>query len=210
MGKKVLKIVGILALTAALLFTLCIGLGIYVILGSDSKDTSDIGYYQVLSGETEGSDMIPVLGTEFDMPCPFDLPRLSELEPCEDFRFNYTAIRHGIFQSHAYILIVTYNEADYGQRKTELENEYVYLTDTFWGGGEAENHSPEFDLDGFGFRAVQKGEEDRSDVKYMFFVGASDERQEIAYIYYHDQDLDYIDYSLGEFLKDETGWNKVV
>ena len=33
-----------------------------------------------------------------------------------------------------------------------------------------------------------------------------DEKQEIAYVYYYNFDLDVINTSFGEFLKEECGW----
>ncbi len=186
----------------------CVGLVGYVLFSTSEKSTDNIGYYQALSGELEGTDMIPVLGEEFDLYCPYDLPWLSELEPYEDYRFDYTAIRRSIFQSHAYTLIVSYDAEIYQHKKAALLQDYSYLTDTFSGGGEVENHSPEFDLDGFHFRAVRE-DRDHADVQNMFFVGFSDEHNEIVFLYYHDQDLDYIDCSLPAFISEETGWENV-
>ena len=40
----------------------------------------------------------------------------------------------------------------------------------------------------------------------MIFVEFSDPKQEIAYLYYDNFDLDAINTSLGEFLNKECGW----
>lgn len=184
----------------------CIGL---VLSGCVTRKTDDVTYYRVLSGEQEGSDMMPVFGEEFDMYCPFDLPQLKELEPYKDYRFDYTAKAEAFFQSHAYILIVSYDDETYLHRKAQLEQDYTYLTDTFEGKDESGGHQPQFDLDGFHFRAVKSEEWDYAEVKYMFFIGTSNSRNEIAYIYYYDQDLDYIASDLPSFVVEETGWKRV-
>lgn len=205
--KKMLLICGIIL---SLVMIACVGAVIHVLFGTDTYQSDDIAYYQALTGEIEGEDMYPIFAGEFDMPCPFELPALSEVEPCASYRFNYTAKRMSIFQSHAYVLVASYDAEHYRQRVDALEDRYEYLTDAFFGGGTAEDPQPEFELDGFRFRAVQEAGKDRADVKYIFLVGTSDERQEIAYVYYHDQDLDYIDTTMGEFLEEETGWKTVV
>lgn len=188
---------------------ICIGLVLNFLFGRSVRKTDDITYYRVLSGEQEGSDMIPVMGEEFDMYCPFHLPQMKELEPYEDYRFDYTATRMAFFQSHAYILIVSYDTETYLHKKAQLEQDYTYLTDTFQGEKETEYHQPHFDLDGFHFRAVQAGQRDYADVKCIFFTGTSDDRNEIAFIYFHDQDLDFISPDLATFVVENTGWKRV-
>jgi hypothetical protein len=186
------------------------GLILYVLLGSNVKSSDNIAYYQVLSGEQDGSDMISVLNEEFDMPCPFNLPHLSELEPYTHYRFDYTAVRESVFQTHSYILILSYDAETYPQIKDMLAQEYTYLTDTFPGSEETKRHQPEFQLDGFAFRAAQAGERDFADVQHMLFVGTRDDRGEIAIIYTHNQDLDFISTSLGSYISEETGWKRVI
>ena len=167
-------------------------------------ETSDIAYYQAISGEIEGPNSLAIFGEQEDIPCLFDLPYLSELAPYEDCRFIYTARRYSLFQSHAYILIVQYDEAEYSRRIEELDSGYIWRSKLI--SGQDEGLPPEFELDGFSFRTV----EGTGYPKWMLFIGVSDERHEIAYIYVYDQDLDYISPSVGGFLAEETGWKKVV
>lgn len=194
--KKVLKICGILFLAVVLLYA--VGFA-YVLFGTNTKSTEDISYYQALSGETDGLDMMPVFSEEFDMPCPYDLPALSELGPYLDYRFNYTAKRESVFQSHAYILILSYDVEEYNARKEVLETQYTYLQEIDKG------VSGQYNMSGFTIRAVEGGDYPNE----MLFVAISDTRQEIGYIYYYDQDLDYIDDPLGKFLAENTGWNGI-
>lgn len=180
----------------------------YLMFGSNVKTTDDISYYRALSGETEGSDMIPILFEEYDMPCPYDLPKLNELDPASDYRFHYMAKRESFFQSHAYILIVSYDEEEYATQKQLLNENYVYRTDLIE--GEDTGIEPKFRLDGFAFHAADADAEySEGYPKAMLFIGTSDAENEIAYIYFYDQDLDYVSPSLPEFILRETGWREV-
>ena len=42
--------------------------------------------------------------------------------------------------------------------------------------------------------------------KELVFVGVSQSRNEIAFIYFYDFDLDYIDRSFADFLIEDCGW----
>lgn len=200
----------IIAIAAAVLLALLIRWGpiLCLLLTSNEKSTSDISYYQALSGETDGHKTLPILGQRPDIECGYDLPWLSELEPYEDCRFNYTARQFAIFESHSYILILEYDGETYTRQKEKLETAYSYVTGNLPGGTSREEHSPEFEMDGFQFRAV--GEDPYDYPQYMFFVGTSDETREVAYIYFHDPDLDYLNPTVADFLREETGWKEVV
>ena len=207
MKKSIKIIIGIVAAVLVLVIALG-GLFQYLMFRETRKSTSDIAYYQALSGEIEGENTMSFLGEQFNIKCPYDLPLLSELEPYEDYRFNYTARWFYIFESHAYILVVRYDADTYAQQKEKLASGYSYVTQNLPGETSLEEHSPEFEMDGFRFRAV--GEDPYDYPKYMFFVGTSDETREVAYIYFHDADLDYLNPTAADFLREETGWDEVV
>ena len=65
---------------------------------------------------------------------------------------------------------------------------------------------PHFQYDGFEFNVLDVNEYDLMYPKKLVFVGCSDEKQEISYVYYYNFDLDVINTSFGEFLKEECGW----
>lgn len=190
--------------TVLLGFLLVFCFFVFVFFGSNSYETTDIAYYQAISGETDDPNSLAILGEQIDITCTYDLPYLSELEPYDGYRFHYTANRGGIFEEHTYILIVEYNGEGYLQKKDRLENEYTWRSDLIE--GEDEGVSPEFELDGFTFRSVEGGYYP----KEMLFIGISDERNEIAYIYYWDPDLDYVSPTVADFLLGCSGWKKVV
>lgn len=207
MKKRTKIIIGIVA--AVLVLAIALGwLFLNLMFGQTRKTTSDIAYYQALSGETEGANTLPFLGEQYNISCAYDLPWLSELEPYEDYRFNYTARWFYIFEAHSYVLIVRYDTDTYAQQKEKLEADHTWLTAYLPGESSDNEHNPVFEMDGFHFRAVE--EKPHHYPKYMLYVGTSDETREVAYIYFHDGDLDYLSPTVADFLREETGWDKVV
>lgn len=173
---------------------------------ANTKTTDDLSYYRALSGESGGADMMPIFGSEFDMPCPYQIPLLSELEPYRDIRFDYSAKRELFFQSHAYVLIAEYDKTTYAVQKAALEGRYTYCTEQSQGISAGEMTEFAYTMDEFEIRAVEGGDYP----KEMLFIGFSDTKQEVAIVYFYDQDLDYIDEPLGKFIEANTGWEKVV
>ena len=188
------------------LFALLIVLVMLCVSGCSAKSSGDLSYYRALSGESDGADMMSVFGDEFDMPCPYSLPLLSELEPYRNTRFDYTAKSELFFQSHAYVLIVEYDEATYPVQKAALEGKYAFCTEQSQGFSNGDMTEPSYTMDEFEIRAVEGGDYP----KEMLLLGFSDTKQEVAIIYFYDQDLDYIDDPLGKFIGEYTGWDKVV
>lgn len=194
--KKVLVTIAAIAMLAFLIYLIC---------GSNIKSTEDISYYLALSEETDGDAMQSILGQRGYVNCPYELPKLSELGPYEDYRFNYTAKRVSIFESHAYILIIGYNAETYEDQKAALEAKYTYCTEQSEGFSNGTMPGYAYEMDDFTIRAVEGGRYPHE----MLFLGMSDLRQEIAIIFFYDQDLDDIEVPLGKFLDEETGWSEV-
>lgn len=190
---------------AGVIIVVFLGLPAYILFGVTVKDTDDVSYYQVLSGEKAGEVAIPVFGAAY-VECPYELPKLSELEPYKDYRFNHMAKRMSLFQSDAYVLVVSFNEEHYEAQKTALAGKYAYCTAQSQGFAEGDISEYQYELDGFALRAVEGGRYP----KEMLFIGTCDQRQEIVIVYFYNQDLDYMEDPLGKFLENETGWRKVV
>ena len=176
-------------------------LGNWLLFGTHVKQSGDISYYQALSGEIQGKASLPVMGSDH-VECPYQLPKLSELESCQAVRFDHMAKRMLFFTSRSYVLVVSFDDAGYTAQKAAFEDEYTFCP-------------PEQDdvmsgytcsMDGFDIRAVEGGWYP----KEMLFLGFNDQTREIAIVYYGNQDLDYIDEPLGKFLTEETGWNNLI
>ena len=180
------------------------GLLFWLIFGGKAKVTEDISYYQALSGEIDGPNSLPVMGEQIDVSCPYEMPKLSALEPCEEMRFLYQARRMIAFESHSYILHLRYDAAGYEARIQAFEETYDWRTEPIT--GETQGVSPNFELDGYRFRCVEGGYYP----KEMLCIGTREEDHEIAIIYFYDQDLDFVSPDMPEFLLDETCWSQVV
>lgn len=200
-GRKVFKIVTCIVALGVILFC---ALGAYTLFGSATKSTSDISYYLAMTGEGEGHAALSFLGGRAEISCPYDMPTQADLDACQSCRFDYTAKRVSIFESHAYILVCKYPEEAYIAQKEVVNRKYKPFTGEIPGEGNNALEN-EFELDGFSFTAAEGG----NYPKRMLFVGGSDGTNEIAYIYFYDTDLDYISGSMPEFILEDTGWGRM-
>ncbi len=132
------------------------------------------------------------------------LPELDELGNYDDLYFKHFHDRMLFWLSDAYTLKVSYDNQNYNKEKELLSQKFIYQTDTL---KYIENEKePHFQYDGFEFNVLDVNEYDLMYPKKLVFVGFSDKKQEIAYVYYYNFDLDSINTSFGEFLKGECGW----
>ena len=194
----------IVCFVALLVAVVIVGLPLFLLFRGDVKVTEDISYYQALSGEIEGPNSLPILGEQVDIYCPYDLPKLSELELCEEMHFLYQARRVIVFQSHSYILRLRYDPAGYDAQMAAFEEAYEWESELI--PGETEGVAPDFALDGYRFRCVEGGYYP----KEMLCIGTREEDHEIVILYFHDQDLDFVGPDMAAFLRDETCWSEVV
>lgn len=199
-GRKVFKIVTCIVALGVILFC---ALGAYTLFGSATKSTSDISYYLAMTGDGEGHAALSFLGERAAINCPYDMPTQADLDACQSYRFDYTAKRVSIFESHAYILVCKYSDDSYTTQKESVNGKYQQFTGEIPGDGTTLEN--EFELDGFSFSAIEGG----NYPKRMLFIGCSDSTNEIAYIYFYDMDLDYISGSMPEFILEDTGWGRM-
>ena len=199
----------LIVLAVLLAFKLLAAGGLLLLLfHSERRQSDDIAYYQALSGEIDGPTNIGYTENGRNVECGYDLPLLSELEPYEDYRFVHDDYTNIVATDYTYILIVSYDDEDYRARKAALDTDYTYRTELIEALEEGQQISPVFEMDGFSFRAVEQ--KWAVYPKQMLFVGTSDERRELAYIYCDNYDLDCIDESMEKHLKDVSSWAKIV
>lgn len=197
MKKKNVILITVIVVPVALFW----GMVGWFLLGCRVKQTDDISYYQALSGEKPGKVALRISGFD-EVQCPYDLPQLGDLEPYEQVRFHHMAKRVSIFCSHAYTLVVSFDQAHYAAQKADLVGKYTFCppeSDEIMSGYA-------YKMDGFEIRAVEGGEYPHE----MLFIGCNDDRREIAVVYYYDLDLDEVTQPLGKFLTEETGWEQVI
>ena len=136
------------------------------------------------------------------------LPKIEELGEYKDIDFKFYRKNMLIFKSDAYILKVSYDEDDYNKQKDKLSKHYIYQTENVSDSRTGITYliEPSFIIDTFQMNMLSNQEYGMIYPKELVFIGASNEKKMISYVYYLDDDLDYIDRSFKEFLKSDCGW----
>ena len=136
------------------------------------------------------------------------VPKIDELGKYNDIEFKYYRKNMLMFFSDAYILKVSYDAENYQKEKEDFLKNYVYETENlidYYGDGCS--NEPNFEMDTYSFKVLSSREYGLQSYPHdIVFIGTSDEKHEIAIVYYFNSDLDYIDSSFPEFIKEECGW----
>lgn len=132
------------------------------------------------------------------------LPALTEIGNTENVTYYdyFSTLGLGFFTCDADYLICQYSENEY-QKQVEAVNEtYVFHSEKL----SASGHSiePVAEIDGYTFRLL----EDIAYPKQLIFIATNDETHEIIYMYFCDDDLDYIT-SLTDFILDDCGFKHI-
>ncbi|MCL2633867.1 MAG: hypothetical protein FWD34_05060 [Oscillospiraceae bacterium] len=140
------------------------------------------------------------------------LPELSELPEYADIDYQYRERRYAyIFTSLTIRLVVSYDEETYKQEKAKLE-ELDFLENKI------DNLVPEheFFINSYHFRILNNDSFDVGDIrpiglgnypKTISFIATSDEKNSIAYLYFYNQDVDFIRRPMEEIIKGEFRYN---
>lgn len=130
------------------------------------------------------------------------MPALDELPAPE--KINY---RYADFFGESYVLVVTYDENTYKSEKAKLEQSYTFLNRALvdpYNDGKYTIPEYKFAYGGYDFHVVET--EGSCYPKYFGLVGSSDSSFSIAYVYFCDLDLDYIE-SMDRFMKNEIDYD---
>lgn len=134
------------------------------------------------------------------------LPKINELGDYKDIHFKYYYKRVLFWLSKAYTLRVAYDDVNYEEVKKEILDRYEFQTEKFVDYDNNEKE-PQVTIDSYNFNFLSLKEYKlQAYPKELIFVGFSDEKKEIAYVYFYDFDLDRLDESFEEFLRNECGW----
>ena len=135
------------------------------------------------------------------------LPSVEGMGGYEDIYFKHYNKKYGlIFESDAYILKASYSEEEYGKQKSALSEKYLFSEKVGVLINPEDEKEASFKLDGFDFKILSEREYGLYYPQNIVFVGTSDDKNEIVFIYYNDSDLDYISETFQEFLVDNCGW----
>lgn len=131
------------------------------------------------------------------------MPELSQVGNAECMAYyDYFSVECLIFTCDADYLICRYTDSEYQTRKGLLDEQYVFQKEKLSACGYCVE--PEVMIDGYVFRLVA----DHDYPKKLMFVATNDDTDEIIYMSFYDDDLDYIE-SLDEFILKDCGWQRV-
>ena len=136
------------------------------------------------------------------------LPKIDEVGEYENYYFKYYHNDMLIFESDAYILKIAYDADNYEKEKERINQKYVYQSKPVADTVETITYvkEPSFTIDTFNMKMLSSIEYKLNYPKELVFIGTSDEKNMITYVYFLDHDLDYIDCSFEEFLREKCGW----
>lgn len=174
-----------IVLSAVLVTTI---LGGYLLLGKFDREQNDLLFWEELQ-EEEGY-----------------LPALEEMGQYKEATCKYTQFRQAFFGWSSRILTATYAEEEYQTQKAYLEERYTFETSLPRFYLEDQAKEPHFSFDGYDFSLLDFETYSLEYPKKMVFVGFSQEKNQIAFVYYYDTDLDYIPESFATFLTGDCGW----
>ena len=131
------------------------------------------------------------------------MPAIAEFNNCVSMQYSHRKKNLIIFTYDSYALTAKYADS-YVAEKRALDEKYVFQTESISDEGHG-SIEPDFSVGTFSFRTLSVSEYDDGEIEYpkkLMFIGTSDETKEIVYLYYVDDDLDYIGTGLSEFVED--------
>ena len=135
------------------------------------------------------------------------MPKLSEIGKPEKIQYyDYEAVGFIFFDRYSDTLICQYNDSDYENQNKYIEDNYVFQSEPMTAYGH--KCPPEVEINGYYFRSLSIEEYDMFYPKGMSFIATNDETNEIVYMSYYDDDLDYLD-SLEGFINTDLGWKHI-
>ncbi|MBQ9993541.1 MAG: hypothetical protein IJP17_02400 [Clostridia bacterium] len=135
------------------------------------------------------------------------MPSLSDIaQPIEMHLYDYFSQFTIFFSCDVDILICKYDEDAYESQKALLDESYVFQSNSMNARGYA--CEPTAEINGYLFRALSIDEYELNYPKNIVLIATNDDENEIVYMNFCDDDLDYIEV-LDEFINDECGWKHI-
>lgn len=138
------------------------------------------------------------------------MPSLTEIgHPDGVEYYDYFSSAFGIFTCDSDVLICRYDDANYAEQKSLLDDRYVFQTE--WMTAYEYDCEPAVEIDGYQFRTLSVEEVYEKGIYYpkrLIFIATNDTKNELVYIAFYNDDLDYIE-SLGDFINVDCGWRHI-
>ena len=155
-------------------------------------------------------------GTRIDSKAKDIMPELEDLPEYENIKYKYTHESMLIFESHSVALIVGYDDNTFESEKEKLDEQYTFLDKKIKSNfDESKYYIPEyeFSVESYNFRVIdENGTSNTKFPKFFGMIGISEENKSIAYLYFYDEDLDYIgeeneENPMANFVKEHFKYN---
>lgn len=139
------------------------------------------------------------------------MPSLDEIGTAIDTDYYNIYLQYFIyFTPETDYLVCEYTTEDYEKQKNFIEKEYIFQKK------QLSNYDASCEsvteIDGFSFKALSIDEKSYAEnidyPKKMMIIAFSDKTNEIIYMTFHDDDIDYIS-SFNEFINDDCGWKYI-
>ncbi|MBR4657837.1 MAG: hypothetical protein IKP26_01105 [Clostridia bacterium] len=143
-----------------------------------------------------------------------EIPTPMELGSPDQIEYHDSSFSILIFETEAYTLLCSYDEANYTAEKNALETRYSYRTlpydaEKSFDGNDEEKVEPYTSIGDDHFRFVKPDDNDSTEYfTQCFIVVTNDVKHEIAYIVFRDIDLD-VAKNLDSFLMNYCGWKHI-
>lgn len=137
------------------------------------------------------------------------LPGVSEIGNPQEIEFyDYFSTQFGIFTCDSDVLVCKYSETDYNIQKEELEKKYIFQNEPMEAHGYVCEQNVQIDDYVFGVLSVNGEYETIYYPKRMILIATNDVSNEIVYMSFYDDDLDYVT-SLEDFINEDCGWKRI-
>lgn len=136
------------------------------------------------------------------------MPSLSEIDqPIQTEYYKYYSEFGVFFTCDAGILICKYDDSTYKAQKNIVDTTYVFQTAPIDVSGY--DVEPIVNIDDYQFRMLSlEGEYNLVYPKFLAFIATNDAENEIAYIWFYDVELDYIE-SMTDLINNDCGWKYI-
>ncbi|MEG1254849.1 hypothetical protein [Clostridium sp.] len=135
-------------------------------------------------------------GTQIDSMSKDIMPELDDLPEYENIEYRYKHKSMLIFAADSVALVVSYDDNTFESEKEKLDEQYTFLDKKIKCNlDESKYYIPEyeFSVESYTFRIIDENGTSNTDFPKSFgMIGISEEKKSIAYLYFYDQDLDYI------------------
>lgn len=135
-------------------------------------------------------------GTPIDSKAKEIMPSLEDLPKYEDIEYKYTEKSMLILKSHSVALSVSYDYDTFESEKEKLDEQYTFLDKKISSDFDKSKYyipEYEFSVQSYTFRVIDKKNTSNTEFpKFFGMIGVSEEKKSIAYLYFYDEDLDYI------------------